>query len=52
MTCEMFLEMYIGILFIGCCMGSIFFDYYSSVSAFVQGIYGLCNVIEVVECSI
>jgi len=48
----MFLEMYIGILFIGYCMGSFFYDCYSSVSALVQGIYGLCSIVDVVECII
>jgi len=48
----MFLEMCIGILFIGCCMGSFFCDYYSAVSPLVQGICGLFNIIDVVERSI
>jgi len=48
----MFLEMSIGILFIGCCVGSFFFDYYSSISPLVQGIYGLFNITDVAECSI
>jgi len=47
----MFLEMYIGILFIDCCMGSFFCNCYSFVSALVQGIYGLCNIVDVVEHS-